>query len=142
MSENKHSENIPNTPLWRARRKSGFERKRSSWLLGHRTPDTIARYERGETEPNLDNAIRLSIIYGSSIEELFPHKYEAFRHEIGSKFLAIRKQVTPPVPSSLFERINSCSYESALKDPSRSAEYFQHVRDHITRLAKHLAGLS
>jgi len=131
----------PNTALWRARRQCGLAIKQSARLLGHRTPDAIARYERGETEPSFDNAIRLSIIYGRDLAELFPHKYEAFRHELGSKVLAARKHVWPPLPLDLFERINSCTYESALKDPALRDEYFPHVRDHVTRLAKHLAGL-
>ncbi|MBK9214619.1 MAG: helix-turn-helix transcriptional regulator [Chloracidobacterium sp.] len=140
MTINKRNKSEPNTALWRARRKTGLERKQSAWLLGHRTPDTIARYERGETEPSLDNAVKLSIAYGCGLEKLFPLKYESFRRELATKALSIRMQPTD-ARHDLFARINVCSYEDALRDPERSAEYFPHVRDHVTRLAKRLAGL-
>ena len=133
--------NTPNTALWRARHQCGLEIKQSARLLGHRTPDAIARYERGETEPSFDNAIRLSIIYGCDLEQLFPHKYQMFRDELTSRTLPIRKQAVKQSPTDLFERVNSCTYENALFDPERSADYTPFARDHVTRLAKRLAGL-
>ena len=131
---------VPNTALWRARRRSGLERKQAAWLLGHKNPDPIARYERGETEPSFDNAIRLSIIYEHRLEELFPFKYASFRNEMASRALTGRHQTNPQF-DDLFDRINICSYEDALHDPARSADFFPHVRDHVTKLAKLLAGL-
>ncbi len=132
--------NTPNTALWRARRKSGLERKQSGRLLGHRGADAVARYERGDAEPNLDNAIKLAIIYGCGIEDLFPLKYAAFRLELGTKALPVIRHKAA-ANADLFSRINVCTYEDALHEPHRCAEYSPHVRDHITKLAKQLAGL-
>lgn len=130
----------PNTAIWRTRRRLNVERKQVAWVLGHASPDQIARYERGEVEPSLDNAIRLSIIYGCDLEGLFPHKYESFRRELASKALSMKTLETSS-DYDLFARVNVCSYEDALGDPDRAALYFSHVRDHVTRLAKRLAGL-
>ena len=132
--------NIPNTALWRARRQSGLERKQSAWLVGNRSPDSIARYERGETEPSLDKAIRLSIIYGCGMEELFPLKYELFRRELAKKAVSLGVRHAN-LTTELIARLHVCTYEDALGDDETSAEYFPYVRDHVTRLAKRLAGL-
>ena len=131
---------VPNTALWRARRKTGLERKQAAWLLGHKSPDALARYERGETEPNFDNAVKLSIIYGRSLEDLFPLKYAGFRQELSSKLTAMRSR-PPATADSLLHRINSCSYEQTFLESGSRAEFLPHVRDHVTKLARLLAGL-
>ncbi|MEJ7848813.1 MAG: hypothetical protein WKF92_12070 [Pyrinomonadaceae bacterium] len=131
---------VPNTALWRARRKNGFERKQAVWLLGHKNPDALARYERGEAEPNFDNAVKLSVIYGWSLEDLFPLKYAEFRQELSSKVTALRSR-SPASADSLLHRINVCSYEQTLLESSSRAGFLPHVRDHVTKLAKLLAGL-
>lgn len=131
---------IPNTALWRARRKNGLERKRAAWLLGHKNPDALARYERGEAEPNFDNAVKLSVIYRSPLEDLFPLKYATFRQELSSKVTALRSR-SPASADSLLHRINTCSYEQTLLESSSRAEFLPYVRDHVTKLARLLAGL-
>jgi len=131
---------VPNTALWRARRKSGLERKQAARLLGHKSPDPVARYERGESEPNLDNALKLSIIYGCSLEDLFPLKYATFRHELSSKVTAIRSH-SRASDDTLLHRINICSYEQTLLQSKSRSNFPPHVRDHVTKLARLLAGL-
>jgi transcriptional regulator with XRE-family HTH domain len=132
----------PNTALWRARRRSGLERKRASWLLGHSNPDTIARYERGQTEPSLDNSIRLSLVYGCALEDLFPFKYAAFRRELAPRMASMQNRSVRSNNPGLFDRVSRCSYEELLDDTDHPAEnYSPQVRGHVTRLAKRLAGL-
>ena len=130
----------PNTAMWRIRRSLGLERKQVAATLGHNGPDTVARYERGEADPSFDNAIRLSLIYGCGLEELFPFKYASFRRELGPKLISVRK-ITNNAAKQRFGRTDTCSFEDAINDPACPAEYFPHVRDHVTRLAKLLAGL-
>ena len=130
----------PNTALWRARRKSGLERKQAAWLLGHKSPDALARYERGEAEPNFDNALRLSVIYGCGLEDLFPLKYASFRSELTSKVIAIKSHSRASV-DILLNRINVCSYEQTLLESNSKSDFLPHLRDHVTKLAKLLAGL-
>ncbi len=130
----------PNTALWRARQKSGLERKQAAWLLGHKSPGPLARYERGEAEPNFDNALKLSVIYGYPLEDLFPLKYAAFRQELSSRVIAIRSHSRASA-ESLLSRINVCSYEQTLLESNSEPNSFPQVRDHVTRLAKLLARL-
>jgi DNA-binding XRE family transcriptional regulator len=130
----------PNTALWRARRKSGLERKQAAWILGHKSPDALARYERGPVEPNFDNAVKLSIIYGCALEDLFPLKYATFRQELSSKVIAIRSHSRASA-DSLLHRMNICSYEQTLLESNSKADFPPHVRDHVTKLARLLAGL-
>ena len=131
---------VLNTALWRARRKNGLERKQASWLLGHKTPDALARYERGEVEPNFDNAVKLSVIYGWALEDLFPLKYATFRQELSAKVTTMRSH-SPVSTDSLLRRINVCSYEQTLLELNPGSDFPPHVRDHVTKLAKLLAGL-
>ena len=143
MKRTKPNTRVPNTALWRARRRCGLEMKQASRLLGHLQPNSIARYERGETEPSFDNAVMLSIIYGCELEDLFPHKYELFRRQVASRTVPVRNRSTPNTfPAGLFDRANNCTYENTLHDPSVSADFLPYVRDHVTRLARRLAGLS
>lgn len=132
---------VPNTALWGARRKNGLERKQAAWLLGHKSPDALARYERGEVEPNFDNAVKLSVIYGTALEALFPLKYATFRHELSSKVTSMRSHSQGTIDALLLQRINVCSYEQTLLESDSRAAFLPHVRDHVTKLAKLLAGL-
>ena len=126
-------------PLWRARRQAGLERKQVSHLIGHRTPDPLARYERGEIEPTLDNAIKLAVVYGVDLEALYPHKYETFRKEILPRIKA--GYFAEPKAGQIISRLSKCSWEAALDDESAADFYSPYVRSHVTTLAKRLAGL-
>lgn len=130
----------PNTALLRTRRRRGFERKQVSWLLGHKGPQALAGYERGRALPSLQNAIRLSIIYGCDLEEIFPEKYKAARADIFEQTTHKRVLAHHRFPE-LVRNINKCSYEDAFDDPQKAATYRADIRDHITRLAKALAQL-
>lgn len=128
--------------LWRIRRKRGLERKQVAWMLGHQSPDPIARYERGERRPSLDTAIKLAVLYDCPIEEIFGEKYDVLRSELSSRTLKVpRTMFSTTHSSNLMGKINRCSYErlfeeSALNDVGKTA-----IRDHVTNLAKHLARL-
>lgn len=130
----------PNTALLRARRRRGFERKQVSWLLGHRGPQGIAQYERGQKLPSIQNAVRLSLIYGCDLEEIFPETYRLAREAIAeistSHRMLARNRVT-----DLLRTVNKCTYENDLNDPEKAESHRGEIRDHITRLAKSLAQL-
>lgn len=128
--------------LWRIRRKRGLEPKQVGWLLGHKSPDIVSGYERGSSQPNLNNALKLSVIYSCTVEDLFSERLEAFRTELASKVLKIPGFLALPADQEiLVEQINKCSYESLLDDQDPSEKNSQVVRSHITKLAKQLAGL-
>ena len=135
-------QSITNNALWRIRRKKGLEPKQVGWLLGHKSPDIVSGYERGSSEPNLTNALKLSVIYGCSVEDLFPERVEAFRSELAGKVLKIPGFIASPADQQvLVEQINKCGYEDLLEDPDLSEKTSRVVRSHVTKLAKQLAGL-
>ncbi|MBV9216180.1 MAG: helix-turn-helix transcriptional regulator [Acidobacteria bacterium] len=130
----------PNTALLRARRRRGFERKQVSRLLGHKGPQTLAQYERGQRLPSLQNAIGLSLIYGCHLEDLFPEKYRFARANLTERTSRIKPMLLNQIPA-LLRSINRCSYEDVLDDPHRAETNRAEIRDHVTRLAKALAQL-
>lgn len=128
--------------LWRFRRKRGLERKQVAWMLDHRSPDTIARYERGDRRPSLDTALKLSILYDYPIEEIFRERYDQLRSELSSKTLKVSRSTFAITPASnLMDAINQCSYERLLEDRGLNDIGKTAIRDHVTNLAKHLARL-
>jgi transcriptional regulator with XRE-family HTH domain len=128
----------PNTALLRARRRRVFERKQVSSLLGYRGTQVLAAYERGETIPGIENAVKLSLIYNCSLEDIFPEVYKAARQNLSRSALA--KSLPGNVSASL-RGMHACSFEDLLSDPATAEPYRGMVRDHITRLAKTLAAL-
>jgi len=125
----------PNTALLRARRRRGFERKQVSWLLGHSGPQVIAQYERGQKLPSIQNAIRLSLIYGCELEEMFPENYRLARAAIAERSGSHGIIAYNRIPE-LLRTINKCTYEDDLNDPVKAAARRGEIRDHITRMAK------
>ena len=61
---------IPNA-LREHRERRGLTQEAVGRLLGFRDGTWISRWEHGEAIPNLVSAMRLSDLYGASIEELF-----------------------------------------------------------------------
>ena len=137
-----HEETILNNALWRIRRSRGLELKQVAWLLGHKTSNLISSYERGERTPNLLTGLRLAVIYGCQVENLFPERLESYRAVLTSKALRLPRAIFPPsAESRIFENLNTCSYERLLEQLDLNEQKGRLVRDHITKLAKSLARL-
>jgi len=130
----------PNTAVIRARRQRGFERKEVSWLLGHKGPQALAQYEQGKRLPSLENAIRLSLVYGCEIEDLFPERYKLARADVFERTTSHRLIGHNRI-QGLVKSINRCSYEDALDNEQIAAAQRTGIRDHVTRLAKVLTQL-
>lgn len=62
---------IPNA-LKRCRETKGLSQGAVATLLGFKDKTWISHWENGDALPNLVSAIRLSAIYGVSVNELFP----------------------------------------------------------------------
>lgn len=123
--------------LWRVRRQRGLERKQVAWALGHKSPDSLARYERSEAEISFDNAIRLSLIYRCSVEELFSDRFNAVGKELSPRIDRIPRLFN----ESHLQLPDHCTYEEALPVKEISPVRRAQLRTHITTLAKKLAGL-
>ncbi|WP_424991367.1 helix-turn-helix domain-containing protein [Fluviibacterium sp. S390] len=67
-----------------ARIKTGFAQIDAAHLLDL-SVRTIARYERGESAPDLTEIMGLSLIYGRSFESFFAEKLQAKRRDLRSR---------------------------------------------------------
>jgi transcriptional regulator with XRE-family HTH domain len=112
--------------LWQARKRIGLERKQVAFLLSHKTTDDISRYEKGNSLPNLNTALKLEIIYRVPIRLLFQSLFEEYREEIFA--LKKRQSVTfaqnlnkIPKAADELKQEESCFYADILKShvPSR-----------------------
>jgi DNA-binding XRE family transcriptional regulator len=74
--------------LWIARKRLGLGQKNVARLLGHGTTSVISEYETGRVLPGLRTAIKLSVIYGMPVPELFG----PLLHEVCDEVEAVRKQ--------------------------------------------------
>jgi len=79
--------------LWIARKKRRLSQKQVARLLGHKSTATLSRYERGGRPPPLIIAIKLAIVYQSSVEGLFPGLHREIKVEVLKAQLADAKGV-------------------------------------------------
>lgn len=56
------------------RRKAGFSQDEIAYLLGIESGAAVSRHERGVREPNLQNTLAYSIIYGIVANELYDQR--------------------------------------------------------------------
>ncbi len=131
------AETKTNNRLWQARRRAGLEQKQVARLLGHRNCDQISRYERGVRVPGLRIALKLEIIYRTSVGALFPDHYEAYRREIAGNVV----QTGNP----LFETVDEveqlpdahvCTYGNSLLQKKPTTAAIDDARRHTIKLVR------
>ncbi len=149
-----------NNRLWQARHKIGLEQKQAARLLGHKTCDQISRYERGSRLPGFKTAMKLTILYGASLEELFPEHYKRFSREvqikaesyaaslksgsrngatnIGNVFEASANQSLSKESS---QDAPLCHYARLLENSSPSKTELEAVRKHVIKLVRTMTRL-
>lgn len=149
-----------NNRLWQARHKIGLEQKQAARLLGHKTCDQISRYERGSRLPGFKTAMKLTILYGASFEELFPEHYKRFSQEIQTKADAYSASLNIGIKNGAtnsnnaleasanqsFSRESSldsplCHYARLLENPNPSRTELEAVRKHATKLIRTMTRL-
>jgi transcriptional regulator with XRE-family HTH domain len=111
-------------------------------LLGQKSGDSISAYERGIRSPDLATALKLAIIYDRSVEELFPEHCAVFKNELSARISRIPRPITQlrTVNEEAEPRLE-CGYERLMAEPAHRPPSMHIIRDHVTKLAKHLAGL-
>jgi transcriptional regulator with XRE-family HTH domain len=72
--------------LLMARKKAGLGQKSVAWLLSNRSASAISGYEHGRTLPTLRTALKLEIIYGTPVSEL----YAPLRQEVAGEIARLR----------------------------------------------------
>jgi transcriptional regulator with XRE-family HTH domain len=128
--------------LWLARKRRGLGQKQVAYLLD-KNVDEISRYERGIRIPSLETVLGLELIYGIPARLLFKDVYEQLQAEISARTPSqeVLKAIYPEASAEGQLSGEYCSYQEILNLQSGSAQERSKVRDHITKLAKKLAGL-
>ena len=80
------------------RRRMRFSTSHVGHLLGHKDSSTYCDYERGDRIPTLVNAFRLSVIFRTPVEFLFPSLYDSLRDAIRAE----EERLTAPQQPVLF----------------------------------------
>ena len=128
--------------LWLARKRRGLGQKQVAYLLD-KTVDEISRYERGLRIPSLETVLGLELIYGLPARLLFKDIYEQLQAEITARIPSqeLLKAIYPETLTGGQLSGEYCSYQEILNLQSASGLERSKVRDHVTKLAKKLAGL-
>ncbi|HEX3034683.1 MAG TPA: helix-turn-helix transcriptional regulator [Thermodesulfobacteriota bacterium] len=75
---------IPNY-IWKYRKRKKYGQKRIAHLLGHKNSAHLSSWERGRAHPTLQNAIKLALILGAPVEDLFGGLYRNLSREIDKR---------------------------------------------------------
>lgn len=128
--------------LWLARKRRGLGQKQVAYLLD-KTVDEISRYERGLRIPSLETVLGLELIYGIPARVLFKDIYEQLHAKISAQIpnQELLKAIYPEALTAGQLSGEYCSYREIINLQPESALERSKVRDHITELAKKLAGL-
>ena len=133
---------IPNR-LWSARKRRGLAQKQVAFLIA-KTIEEVSRYEKGMRLPELPTMLALEIVYGASLRALYKDLYEQVLAEIRRRIKT--RAGVGTINAELLADIEKaegyyCAYEEMLKLSSTPAIEQGVVRDHVTKLARKLAGL-
>lgn len=129
--------------LWLARKRRGLGQKQVAYLLGHKTPDLVSRYEKGVKLPNLQTALMLEVIYGIPVRLLFKEHFESLQIKVHEKIKA--NETISGLFGSLLtedqELREFCAHEEMLKASNLSEADLGKIRRHATFLVNKMAYL-
>jgi transcriptional regulator with XRE-family HTH domain len=131
------NKNKINVRLKMSRKRIGLGQKQVALLLGHKSTGELSRYENGVSLPPFETAVRLEIILGVPVSQLFENFYQELRELVTEK----ARETKVALASSDVISKGNCSYwdDLLLPYPSDSARGL--ARDHTTMLANKLAYL-
>lgn len=109
------------------RKRLGYEQKQIAVLLGHKTISQICRYENGQRVPDLEAAIKLSIVYGLPIHVLFDRYFRQFRKEVEMRL----KDSGLPIKTDLDNAQDYCSYLEVINSTHIDGRTTDKIRHHI-----------
>jgi transcriptional regulator with XRE-family HTH domain len=126
-----------NVRLQMSRKRIGLGQKQVARLLGHKSTGELSRYENGVSLPPFETALRLEIILGVPLSQLFENFYQELRDLVTEK----AKETKVALASSDVISKRHCSYWDSLLLPYPTDSARGLARDHTTMLAKKLAYL-
>ncbi len=93
MSEEK---NVLKNNLLRYRLLFGYSQREIAYMLGLNSTSVIGRWEQGLAAPDLENAMRLSVIYKTLTEELYFDLRKSIINEFTIKDKKDLRDTNPP----------------------------------------------
>lgn len=126
--------------LAQIRNSNHLEQKQVAALLGHKTAETISRYERGLKVPNLKTALKLARIYGIPIRVMLDEYYEACLQEIRRQ--EERLSGVKKIGQREYDGLgvtDFCTYEHELSSERPSEGAIAKVRRHSAALVRKTA---
>lgn len=118
------------------RKRKGLEQKQVAAFLGHKTTDTVSRFERGATIPSLKAAFKLAIIYDLPVQILLDEYYKSCLGEIKKRdknFDSLENN-SGSTGSKTKSRDEFCTFEKLLKSAEVTETDLNKVRHHVTEL--------
>lgn len=126
--------------LWNLRQRLGIEIKQVARLMGHKSPDSVERYEKGRV-PSVKNCIKLMLIYNSSFLEMFPDLYEKCRDEVSDNIRKGSALIPYKTRMNVREHVQYCSYEKALTWKPFTSYDRDFIKSHVTKIANELSDI-
>lgn len=140
MQRNK---NKLNNHLWLARQRRGLRQKHVAYLLGHKTPDQVSRYEQGLRFPGLRMFLQFEIIYGMPARFLYSDLYEKLRAEIEARAQSVKVLSKAHGASTIGPDLFSefCVYEELLRNLDLTQVERDQIRKHVVTLMRRMNDL-
>ncbi|MGI8467017.1 MAG: helix-turn-helix transcriptional regulator [Pyrinomonadaceae bacterium] len=121
--------NINSSSLALRRKRLGYEQKQIAVLLGHKTIHQICRFESDQRIPNLKAAIKLSILYGLPLDDLFDNYFRCCREELENRLESCG--LTDKFKLENVRNAAYCSYLELMNSARISESSADQIRHHI-----------
>lgn len=77
--------------LRRCRKARGFTQKEVAWILGLESSSMISRWEKGVSLPETINAIKICVVYETTVDFVFQELRDALVEEIAERLHAVQQ---------------------------------------------------
>lgn len=122
------------TRIWQAWRRSNLTLNEIGYLLGKQSDAELSRYQTGRL-PNLQTALMLEIILGTSIHSLFREEFEELSHRIRTR-AEKRRGLQNKLNDAMANAI--CSFADLLDNKPISQETRMKIHRHCASLINQL----
>jgi len=137
----KQKQSSAQNALWRIRNELNIPIKQVAKVMGYKSPDIVERYEKG-TNPNLQNTIKLMLIYRSNLSELFPELYNECQIEVSKNLQKYLPLIDLKARNKIRENIQFCTYERILDKVPFTSDDHNFIRTHLNSIMNRLTGSS